>query len=193
MKILKKILIALGVILVIASIGIYFLPNHYSVSNSIEINKPVDVVYGQLQDFSKWGAWDPWKEKEPEAKATFEGTAGMPGQKMSWEGEKIGAGSMTLKWAIANQSINSDLEFVKPFKATAKDMWKLESNGGKTTVTWTNTGGLKYPMGRLFGLSVDKMMNSEQKHGLDNLKKYVESLPDAAPVASADTTSTKSM
>lgn len=194
MKIVTRIVIALLVIVGIVLVGAYFLPNNYSVSNSVEINKPVGVVYAELQDFSKWDKWDPWIEKEPTAKRTVSGNAGTPGQKMSWEGDKIGSGSMTMTWAGPNQGINSDLEFIKPMSATAKDKWKVEAKDGKTLVTWTNTGGLSWPRGRLFGLGVNKMLGDEQRHGLDNLKKYVEAMPDApAPVASADSTMNKSM
>ena len=50
MKILKNLLIALAVIVVVGGIVLYFLPNHYTVTNSIEINKPADVVYAQISD-----------------------------------------------------------------------------------------------------------------------------------------------
>jgi len=188
MKILKNILIALVVILVIGLIVLYFLPNHYTVSNSIEINKPADVVYAQVSDFNKWGTWDPWMEADPEAKVTVEGVPGTPGHKMSWDGKKSGMGSMTVVSAGANQWVYSALEFIKPFKATAKDVIKLEGNGDKTKVTWTNTGGLSFPFGRLFGLSVDKALGTDQRRGLDKLKKYTETLVAAQPVAVADST-----
>jgi polyketide cyclase/dehydrase/lipid transport protein len=187
MKILKNILIAVAVIAVIGLIALYFMPNHYTVSNSIEINKPADVVYAQVSDFNKWGAWDPWMEMDPEAKVTVEGTPGTPGHKMSWDGKKSGMGSMTIISAGTNQWVYSGLEFIKPFKATAKDEIKLEASGDKTKVTWTNTGGLSFPMGRLFGLSVDKALGTDQRKGLDKLKKYTEALV-AAPAAPADTT-----
>src|SRR5579862_2577057 len=190
MKIVMRVLMALGIILVIAAVGIYFMPNHYQISNSIEINKPVDVVYAQLSDFNKWNNWSPWHEKEPTAKTTFEGTPGAKGHRMSWEGKQLGEGSLTLSWAKMNTTIHSDLDFIKPFKSQAKDQWDLEAVGDKTKVTWTNSGGLSFPIGRLFGISVNKMMNAEQQHGLDNLKQYCEKLHTTMPMASADSSST---
>jgi hypothetical protein len=188
MKIVKNIGIALVVIIVLGLIVLYFMPNHYAVSNSIEINKPADVVYAQVSDFNKWGTWDPWMEMDPEAKVTVEGTPGAPGHKMSWDGKKSGMGSMTIISAGTNQWVYSGLEFIKPIKATAKDEIKLEANGDKTKVTWTNTGGLSFPLGRLFGLSVDKALGTDQRKGLDKLKKCTEALVAAPPVAAADST-----
>ena len=188
MKILKSLLIALAVIIAIAGVGIYFLPNSYSLTNTIEIDRPASVVYGQVADFSKWSAWSPWKEMEPTAKITVEGTAGTEGHKMSWEGEKVGEGSMTLVATAENESLVCSDVFVKPMVSTAKDYWRFESDSsGKTKVTWVTAGGLKFPFGRLFGLAVDKMVGSNERHGLENLKKICEAIPVAAPVV-ADTT-----
>jgi len=191
MKILKFILIAFVVLAILGTIVVYFLPNHYSVSNSIEINKPADAVYAQIYDFNKWGSWDPWMEADPEAKVTIEGTPGAPGHKMSWEGKKSGLGSMTIISSGVNQFVYSQLDFIKPFKAQANDMIRLESNGDKTKVTWTNTGGLAFPFGRLFGLSVDKMLGNDQRKGLDKLKQFTEALPVPAPVVADSTAQPK--
>jgi len=181
MKILKNVLIALGVIIIIAAIGIYFLPSHYQISNSIEINKPIDVVYSHVADYNEWKAWSPWAEMEPEAKSTIEGEPGTIGHKMSWEGAKLGVGSMTIADINVNVAIASDLDFLKPMKATSKDYWKFETVGDKTKATWMSSGDLSYPLGRLFGLSIDKMIGSTERHGLDNLKKVCEAMETPAP------------
>ncbi len=179
MKILKNILLAIAVILGIAAVGIYFLPDHYNVSSSVEISRPSDVVYAQVSDFNKWAAWSPYQEMDPKAAHIVEGTASSPGHKLSWDGKKSGAGNMTIATTEVGKSVNSDLNFIKPFKATAKDYWKLEQTGNTTKVTWGTEGGLSYPFGRLFGLSVDDMLGKSQKHGLDNLKKICEAIAEA--------------
>lgn len=191
MKVLKSILIALVVIVIIAAIGIYFLPNNYELSNSIVINRPASLVYSQVADFNKWSSWSPWKEKEPTAKITIEGAAGTEGQKMSWEGEKVGSGMMTLVAAADNESLVCSDVFVKPMNATSKDYWRFETDSNGTKVTWTTTGGLKYPMGRLFGLAVNKVVGDTEKHGLENLKKVCETIEVAPPVALNDSSATQ--
>jgi len=193
MKLLKYILTAVVALAVITSIVLYFLPNQYSVSNSIEINQRPDIIYSQLYDFNKWGTWDPWMEADPEAKVTIEGTPGTPGHKMSWDGKKSGVGSMTIISSGVNQFVYSQLNFIKPFKAQAKDMIRLEAEGGMTKVTWTNTGGLAFPFGRLFGLSVDKMLGADQRKGLDKLKKATEAMKAPVPVTSETDSTAKSM
>lgn len=188
MKIVKNIAIALAVILVIAGIGIYFLPNSYTVTSTIVIDRPADIVYSQVADFNKWAAWSPWKEKDPSAKITVDGAIGTEGHKMSWDGKEAGVGSMTLVAAAENESLVCTDVFVKPMEATAKDYWHFESDSGKTKVTWITSGGLIYPKGRLFGLLVDKVVGQTEQHGLENLKKVCEAIEVPQPVAVVDTT-----
>lgn len=188
MKILKNVLIGLAVVIVIALIGIYFLPSHYKIINSIEIERPVDVVYAQVADYGKWNDWSPWVEMEPDAKITIEGEPGTVGHKMTWEGKKLGLGSITIDAVNANAGIASDLEFKKPMEATSRDFWKFESMGNKTKATWTSSGDLSYPFGRVFGLNMDKMVGDPQRHGLDNLKKLCESIEVAPMTAASDST-----
>lgn len=190
----KNVFIAIAVIIVIAGAGIYFLPNNYTLSNSIEIDRPAAMVYAQVADFNKWPAWSPWYEKEPTAKVTYEGTAGLEGQKMSWEGEKVGTGSMTLVGAAENESLVCTDVFIKPMNSTAKDYWRFEADGNKTKVTWNTSGGLKYPFGRLFGLVVDNVIGGAEKKGLENLKKVCEAMEMPAPAAAlADSIPTDSL
>ena len=136
MKILRYMLISIGLILVIAFAVLYFSPDHFSISNSIEINKPAGCgLYGSLPIFKKWEAWDPYMEKEPNAKMTYEGAPASVGEKMSWDGQKVGMGSMTLASATPNQTLDMNLDFlVKPMKNTGKDNWKIETMGDKTKV-----------------------------------------------------------
>lgn len=173
MKILKNIFIALAIIVAIVLAGIYFLPANYCVSRSIEIEKPIAEVAPHISNFNQWSAWSPWYELEPDAKLTFEGTPATIGHKMSWNGKKNGVGSLTLTSVSAN-GIEGNLVFVKPFAMTSKDIWNFKDENGKTIVTWTSTGNLSYPFGRLFGLSLEQMLGEQKEHGLKKLKEVCE-------------------
>ena len=184
MKIAKNIFYALGLILAIALVGIYFLPDSYTVTESIEINRPEKSVYYLVSDYNNWKDWSPWAEMEPNASFTVTGEPGKPGHKLSWKGEKLGKGSLSIRMAASNGFLNSDLVFEDPFEATAKDNWNFDEKGNKTVVTWTSTGGLSFPIGRLYGLTMDETLSKQQKHGLEKLKKLCEALPDVEAIAS---------
>ncbi|HWB62899.1 MAG TPA: SRPBCC family protein, partial [Chitinophagales bacterium] len=166
MKIFGRILIALAVIAVIAGIVIYFLPKEYKTAESVEINKPVNVVYAEISDFSQWNKWSPWYELEPSEKVTVSGAPGQAGHKMCWEGNKTGTGCMELNGAETDKTVDMSLHFIKPFEATAQSHFVLEGAGGKTKITWVTTGGLPFPIGRLMGSSIDKNLHKDMAHGL---------------------------
>lgn len=186
MNILKSMLYALGLVLLIALVGIYFLPDSYSVKQSIEIDRPQETVYRMVSDYSNWKAWSPWAEMEPEATVNITGDPGKPGHSISWNGEKIGKGTLSIRMAASNGFVDGDLNFEEPFKTTASDKWTFESVGNKTIVTWISEGELSYPLGRLFGLTLGEALRKQEKHGLENLKKVCESLPDAGSLAAKD-------
>ena len=192
MNMVKNLVVALVVIAAISVAVIYFLPNSYSITNSVEIDRPASVVYQQVADFNKWSAWSPWKEKDPAAITTVEGTPGIEGHKLSWDGKQVGKGYMVLTAYGENESLVCTDFFEAPMKATAKDYWVFENEGGKTKVTWTSAGGLKFPFGRLAGLRMNTFVGDPQRKGLENLKRVCEAieLPAPQPVAATDSTAT---
>jgi hypothetical protein len=103
---------------------------------------------------------------------------------MTWDGHKIGKGTLSVRMAASNGFLNGELNFEKPFKATGKDVWNFEEEGSKTIVTWTSSGELSYPFGRLFGLTLNETLSKQEQRGLENLKKVCEALPDMNAIAS---------
>ena len=78
-------------------------------------------------------------------------------------------------WDIDEKHIHFDLEFLKPWKAKAKDNWLFEHWGtSETKVTWQNSGDLPWPMARLMGPMLNKNLNHQFGIGLNNLKKLCE-------------------
>jgi len=129
-------------------------------------------MVGDLNFYSKW---NPWQQSDPTARNTISGTPKVPGHKYSWEGKKVGVGSLTIN-SIDNKHIHFDLEFLKPWKSKAKDNWLFEAwgDGTETKVTWQNSGNLSYPMGRIMGQMINKNLNKQFEEGLGNLKKMCE-------------------
>jgi len=69
--------------------------------------------------------------------------------------------------------IKMDLDFMGKGKAFSE--WKFESTGQTTKVTWSvDLVDLGYPMGRIFGLFMPKMMHKAFQGGLEDLKKLCE-------------------
>ena len=174
MKVLKIILFVVvllaGIVLAVAA----FLPAEYHVSRSIEINKPVDLVFNTIDNFKDRPAWDPWLSQDPDAEVTYAGPDSGVGASYSWKGKIIGAGKLTVMEVEENKSIKSKLEFFEPKMAASQIWWQLEPTANGTKATWTNRGDLSYPIERLFGPMLDGMLGPDFEKGLINLKKVVE-------------------
>jgi hypothetical protein len=151
------------------------LPKSYNVEKSMIINKNVGHVMNNVGDLSHYKQWNPWQQMDPDAKSTITGIPKTPGHRYGWEGKKVGVGSLTLL-SIDDKHIHFDLEFLKPFKAKAKDNWLFEpwGNGSETKVTWQNSGGRPWPMASLMGPKIVKDLNVQFVTGLNNLKKMCE-------------------
>ncbi len=152
-----------------------FMPREYSIEKNIIINKPVAEVMNRVGDLNFYSQWNPWQQSDPTAKSTITGEAGTSGHKYAWQGKKVGMGSLTLL-NKDNRHIHFELEFLKPWKAKAKDNWLFEEwgDGSETKITWQNSGGLPWPMARLMGPMINKNLNHQFGVGLDNLKKMCE-------------------
>lgn len=165
--------ILLGLIITLLLIAA-IMPKVYNVEKTIIIKKPKADVMGRVADLNHYSKWNPWQQSDPTATNTITGSAGTPGHKYAWVGKKVGMGSLTIT-NTDDKHIHFDLEFLKPWKAKAKDNWLFEPWGdGETKITWQNSGELPWPMARLMGPMIIKNLNYQFTRGLDNLKKMCE-------------------
>jgi Polyketide cyclase / dehydrase and lipid transport len=166
--------IFIGLVVTILLISL-LMPKTYNVERSIVIKKTAEEIKKYVGDFNHYAAWNPWQKMEPASVKTISGAPHSPGHKYEWKGKKIGTGSLTLK-KTDPKHIHIDLEFLKPWKAKAKDNWLFEPWGddAATKVTWQNSGELPWPIARLMGPMISKNLNHQFGTGLENLKNMCE-------------------
>lgn len=178
-KVLYVIIGLIAVYLILCLIG----PKDVVFSRSIVINADQPKVMTALSDFKFFTEkWSPWTEKDPQMKMTFEGEPGKPGHKYSWEGnDKVGKGTQEFI-AVTSDSIYQKLNLIT-WHAEPDVYLTAKPEGNGTKVNWSivmKNGFLGRGMS-LF-MSMEKAMAPDFEHGLDLLKKAVESMP-TAPVA----------
>ncbi len=176
MKVLKYLGLGLAALIAIYLIWCAVSPKNMEISKSITIDKDRSFVYEVSKDFNFYQQWNPWSKMEPEAKQNITNTGREIGDVWSWEGEKIGKGSLTHELFVPNEKIVNKLEFLLPFKATAVDEWIFEEKEGKTVVTWNNRGNEPSPF--LMRPIMNMMMGKQFEQGLADLKKLVEAMAD---------------
>ena len=62
MKILKSIVIFLGVAAALLFAGSFFISGDVHVERSATINAPADVIFQQVNVLTNWVNWSPWSE-----------------------------------------------------------------------------------------------------------------------------------
>jgi len=144
----------------------------YCVERSIIIDAPLTSIRDSLTNFRQWPAWSPWLIMEPEAQLTFNEKQGQIGAAYEWQGKLVGAGSMELV-GIEEQRLEMDLQFIKPFKSTARVSFDLHPEDGSTQVTWRMDSHLPF---FLFWMikNIKAYIGMDYERGLRMLKDYIE-------------------
>jgi len=148
----------------------FFLPATFVVKRTLEVNAAPNVVYQKVLNFNERQNWDPWLAKDPDARVKVRLVPEFKGSILAWDGDKVGAGQITLKEYVENRALMMEVDFTAPYKSSMKSYWKIEPHDKGTMVTWTLSGPLAYPLGRYQGLVIDRTLGSACEQGLKNLR-----------------------
>jgi effector-binding domain-containing protein len=158
-------------------------PKGATVVRSTTINAPVDVVKAKMADLKFFQEqWSPWTERDPEMKVTYLGEMGQPGYGYSWTGnDEVGTGTLQIT-GISGDTLLQKLTFEG--MGDSKAFYVVNAKDAGTNVTW----GIQMDFGFLgrgmmLFMNMDKMMGADFEHGLDKLKKAIESMPSAPATA----------
>ena len=182
---LKKVLLAVGGIVLLLLIVSFFLPSKVHVERSIVINAPAAKVFNEVNSLHKWSAWDPWQKKDPNIQNTLSGPEAGVGSTNTWKSDhkEVGSGSQTITESVPNETIKAKLLFGENGEmGEGTGFFNFAPEGEGTKVTWgmeTDMG--MNPIAKFYGLTMEGAIGKEFEEGLGNLKAYVESLPDEAP------------
>ena len=183
---LKKLLIALFGLISLLLLVSFLLPRHVHLERSIEINAPQATVFALVNGFARFNEWSPWAGIDPATVYAYEGPSHGVGAHMSWESDHqdVGSGKQTITSSTPFERVESDLDFGP--QGTAKAFFALEPKGESVSVTWGFDSDLGMnPIGRWFGLLLDKFLGPSYEQGLAQLKTLAESL-DATDFATLD-------
>ena len=173
---LKKVAIAV-VVLILILLGVAAMqPDSYKVTRSATIKAPPEKIIPLISDFHNWASWSPWENLDPTMKRTFSGAAKDKGAVYAWEGnDKVGAGRMEILDVAQPTKVDIKLDFLRPFESHCQTVFTLEPKGDNTTVTWTMSGPSAF-ITKLMGLfaSMDSMIGKDFEAGLASMKSAAE-------------------
>jgi uncharacterized protein YndB with AHSA1/START domain len=173
---LKK--IAIAVVVVVAGVLGYAAtrPDTFRVERSATVKAPPEKIYPLISDFHAWTGWSPWERMDPAMKRTYGGAPSGVGAEYAWEGDKnVGKGRMRIVEAAPPSRVVVQLDFEKPFAGHSVAQFTLSAAEDGTAVTWAMRGENRF-VGKLISvfMSMDRMIGDQFETGLANLKALVE-------------------
>jgi len=181
MKLLKRIGIAILSLIALAVVFSFFLPSKVHVERSIVIGSSPEVVFEQINILKNWEKWSPWHQIDTAMKLQYEGPESGTGAIYKWESThpNVGNGSLTISASVPFDSIISIMDFMENGKATGSYKFEKVENGTKVIWGMDSDMGMN-PIGKYFGLMMDKMVGADFERGLTNLKTICESMPETS-------------
>ncbi len=174
-RLLRILILGAGLtVLVLVVLGA-FMPRTWSVERSRILHVPPDLVQPTLVDLHTWGAWTPWsKSNDDSVQFTFDGPPTGVGARMTWEGQILGFGSLTLTQADPGAGVEYDLQFRGVDQPTHGSI-ALAPDPGGTRVIWKDGGELGWnPIQRLFTPVFEAKLSHDFDDGLERLARIVE-------------------
>ncbi len=169
----KKILTAIGLLLLLLVVASFFLPRHVMVTRATTINVEPAIVFAQVNDLKAQNTWSAWAMRDPAMQVIYSGPASGTGMKAEWESDSEGSGAQTITESVPNTRVVTALDFGMGGLATAT--FALERAEGGTRLTWTMESDTGFnPLARWFGLFMDSMVGPDFETGLLNLKAKLE-------------------
>lgn len=168
------ILLAIGGVVILGGfIYLLFLPGRFEVRISRVMKVPVDKVYERVVTLNSWQDWSPWLMHEPDTKVKYSGKPGEVGSSMSWDGKYVGAGILTHTKIQKNESIESRIDFVRPFRTSNKVGWKFVANRNETEVSWFMSGTMPFFF-RFMTKKIELMIKFDYRIGLLKLNRLLD-------------------
>lgn len=179
---LKKLLIAAGLVAVIAIVAIIaaaiISPTDFRVEREVTINKPEAEVFAYAKMLKSQNEWGPWFKKDPAMKQEFRGTDGTPGFISYWnsENDEVGEGEQEIKNIVEGERIESELRFKRPFESKADAYIVTEELGpAQTKVKWGFTSSMPRPMNVfMLVMDMDAAVGKDFEEGLGTMKQILE-------------------
>ena len=181
---IKRIAIALGVLVVILIAVIAIQPAEFAIERETVIAAPAEVVFAHLESPKALDVWSPWMKMDPKMVVKHEGPEAGVGATETWDGPEMGVGSLTISAVKPNEEVELKLEFLKPMQATNRALFTLTPVGEGTRIAWRMEGTNNFvAKAASLVMNMDEMVGGTFEKGLADLKSLAEA--DAQKLAAA--------
>lgn len=174
-RLLRILVLGVGLLVVVTVVVGMFMPRAWSVERTRVLRAPPERVQESLEDLRTWSEWTPWSTaRDGTLQVTFDGPPRGAGARMSWEGQLLGFGSLTLVKADPAAGVEYELRF-RGVDEPSHGSIALASDAAGTRVTWRDGGELGWnPLMRLFAPLFEAKLAQDFDDGLARLARIAE-------------------
>lgn len=171
MKILKNVLITIGILIGIILLVAAILPKTFHAGSEIIVDRSAMEVFDYVKQIKKQGEYDNWSRQDPNIIKQYSGEDGTVGFTYSWQSDKVGNGKQIITAIENGKRIDMDLYFNDSDDANKSFIAVDSLAPNQSKVTWEVDGKMPYPF-NIFTLFYD--MSQDFNQGLVNLKQILE-------------------
>ena len=180
---LYEFLIALGIVAVLALVIGLVLPSHRHISESVETNRKMTIVYDTVNNLRRFKDWNPLVLRDPRIQLNVSGPEAGVGARLDYDSQegRIGKGN----WEIVDSVPNEKVVIKVEDEARGDDktvQFLLEPTGkNNRNVKITQTYDVDYGwslLGRYAGLYVSRHVGDDIKLGLSRMSNMLATVPN---------------
>lgn len=120
------------------------LPGTFEIRRALPMRVDRERAFDYVRDLRRWSDWSPWLMHEPDARLTYSGDPCEVDGSYSWDGQRIGAGTLTHVRLDRPARIEQHIAFVRPFKSQGDVWWEFAERDGQTEVAWGMRGSMPF-------------------------------------------------
>lgn len=176
-------LIALGIVAVLALAVGLVLPSHRHISESVETNRKMTIVYDTVNNLNRFKDWNPLVLRDPHMQLNVSGPAAGVGAQLDYASNegRIGKGSWKIVESVPNEKVVIQVD--NPQRGSDKQVQFLLEPTGKNNrnVKITQTYDVDYGwnlLGRYAGLYVSRHVGDDVKLGLNRMTNMLATVPN---------------
>jgi len=176
-------LIALGIVAGLFVVVGLVLPSERHMSESVETNRKMTIVYDTVNSFRRFKDWNPLLLRDPKIQIKRSGPDEGKGARIDYSSTEgyIGDGNWTIRDSVKNERVEIDIE--DPTKGSDKQtVFSLEPTGkNNRNVKITQEYSVSYGwnlFGRYAGLYVSRHVGDDLKLGLSRMANMLASVPN---------------
>ncbi len=182
---LIEILISFAIVAVLMLLIGVVLPSSRSLSQSVETNRKMTIVYDTLNSLRRFKEWNTISLRAPNAQTTLSGPVSGVGAKFSYTSDspQVGNGSWEITESVPGKSIKYALE--NDFRGSNKTMlFTLTPTGRgnvKRNIQITQSYSVDYGwdlIGRYAGMYIKSHVGDDMKVGLTRLTNVLATVPN---------------